>query len=440
MKEGFAVMTPLDPTKYYLDNREALSKITFYLMVGGAVLLLLAFGGAYFGGAGTNGGHGSGALPGAEIEGAVFKAAATVIEVSSRHKFFHTYLFSYVFYMAIAIGSLFFVVLQHLTRSEWSVTVRRVPEAVLGTFPLLIVLALPILTLGMGLLYHWTHPEAVAEDPILQGKSGYLNLGFFFIRSAVYFIVFYGLARVYYKNSTAQDVHGNVAHTARMQKYSPVATLVFALATTFFAFDYLMSLMPHWYSTIWGVYYFAEAVVLALSFMTLVFLVLRMKGYLEREVNIEHYHDLGKLIFAFNVFWSYIAFSQYMLIWYANIPEGTTFFVNRINGSWLEVSVLLIVGHTVLPLLLYISRNAKRNLKMQFFITILLIVMAIIDFYWVVMPNVDYGGVHVEMVDVLVFLGMGALFMGVFIRNLAKHPLIPVKDPRLERALNFENV
>ncbi len=404
-------------------NKDAARKVARVLIAVGTVLLLSAFSTAMIGGLG------------AVADG----SNAAGVTATARGKFFHAYLFSYVFFMALCLGALFFVVLQFLTRSQWSVTVRRVAEAVTGVIPLMIGLALPILLLGMGTLYHWTHTDAVADDAVLQSKAGYLNLIFFYARSVVYFAFFYFAARFYRNSSSAQDTDGDPQHTVRMQKFSPLVTLLFAVIVTFFAFDYLMSLTPHWYSTIWGIYYFAGAIIGALCFMVLVFLVLRRLGYLKKEVTVEHYHDLGKLIFAFNIFWSYIAFSQYLLIWFANIPEDTLFFINRINGTWRDVSVLLIVGHFLIPLLFYISRNAKRSFRIQLIMTAWLLFMRVVDFYWIVMPNSDVDGLAVGWLDLAVFFGMGSLFMGVFILSLARHALIPIKDPRLEYALKFEN-
>ncbi len=261
----------------------------------------------------------------AAIVGGVGLAAAAVIGLASDHggeRFFHSFLVSFCFFLSLSLGALFFVILQHLTRSGWSVVVRRLAEGIAANLFWLAGMAV-LVVIGMGKLYHWTHADVVAADALLQGKSAYLNPTFFVVRMAIYFGVWVLLARFFLTSSIRQDQSGDVSLTHRMQRFSAPAMLLYGVTVTFAAFDLLMSLDPHWFSTIFGVYYFSGCVVGFFALLTLVVFAVQRSGRLTKAITVEHYHDLGKLIFAFVVFWAYIAFSQYMLIWYANIPEET---------------------------------------------------------------------------------------------------------------------
>ena len=420
------------PDQYRLNDFWT-KKVSLVLLVLGAVAFLLSFLQA------INFGVEEKAVSSSFVSSFFVAASENAGHGSPFSRFFHSYLAVYVFFMAIVFGSIFFVILQSLTRAGWSVLVRRIPEVYSKNVVLMAILALPLVVFGMHDLYHWTDKAAVEHDVLLQAKEAYLNIPFFYIRIVFYFVALFFIVKIYSDLSQKQDSDGDVAHTLKMQKYAPVAMLAFALIITFFSFDFLMSLMPHWYSTIWGVYYFASSTVVSLSLFILSFLFLRRLGYLKKEVTVEHYHDLGKLLFAFNVFWSYIAFSQYMLIWYANIPETTIFYLNRINGQWLSVSIALLVGHIFIPILFYVSRNVKRSFFGQLAICLILFFVELLNMFWIVLPNIDTSGFHVTFSDTLLVLGMAGLFFGLFLRNLGKVSLVPLKDPRFEESLNFEN-
>ena len=278
--------------------------------------------------------------------------------------FFHRYLFAFCVCLTISLGSLFFVLVQHLTKAGWSASVRRIAEILsLGNLPLA-VLFLPILVsvlMGSHALYEWNDPEAVKHSSLLAGKSGYLNAGFFAVRAVVYFAVWILLTRLFVGTSIRQDVIGSPDLTSQMEGLSAPGTLAFSLTSSFAAIDWLMSLAPEWFSTIFGVYIFAGCLVSCFATMSLVVLWLKSRGFLAKAVTVEHQHDLGKLLFAFTCFWAYIAFSQYFLIWYANIPEETVWFKWRLTPAWTPVSVFLALGHFVLPFVFFMSRHIKRN-------------------------------------------------------------------------------
>jgi hypothetical protein len=352
-----------------------------------------------------------------------------------RGHFFHSYLTAYAFWLTIGLGGLFFTMLHHLTNATWSIVLRRISENVMMTLPLLAILFIPIIA-GIGELYHWSHHDVIANSPVLQAKSSYLNTGFFIIRAVLYLGIWLFLARGLYKTSLAQDKEHTESQLPRLKKLSAPGMLLFAFTVTFAAFDWLMSLNAHWYSTAFGVYIFSGSLLSALAFITLVTIFLRERGYLSNLITLEHYHDLGKLLFAFTVFWGYIAFAQYFLIWYANIPEETIWYRVRWD-NYRFLSLLIVFGHFVIPFVALISRGAKRNLTVMKIMAIWLLLMHWADLYWVVMPNHPGHALQSVWIDIAAVLGIGGLALWFFARRMTSTPLIPVNDPRLEASAHL---
>jgi hypothetical protein len=376
-----------------------------------------------------------GILAGIGIVGSLLVAKGTE---GGMDRLLETYLVSFAFFLSISLGALFFVLLQHCTRAGWSVVVRRVAEALAGNVWLMAVLAVPII-LGMDHLYHWTDAAAAAHDPLLAGKTGFLNANFFLIRLVVYFVIWGVMATFLHRTSVAQDASGDPALTLRLERLSAPGMVLFALSLNFAAFDLLMSLDAHWFSTIFGVYYFAASVVAFLAVMPKILYAMQTRGILENAVTVEHYHDFGKLLFGFIVFWAYIAFSQYMLIWYGNLPEETEWFLKRQTGEWTTVSLILIFGHFVVPFLLLVSRKIKRRPLLLALTGGYVAAMCWVDLYWLVIPEFSPGVARFGWLDILCFLGMNGVFSAVFVFRLARHSAVAEKDPRLEESLAFEN-
>jgi hypothetical protein len=224
-----------------------------------------------------------------------------------------------------------------------------------------------------------------------------------------------------------------------MQRLAAPATFIFAVTLTFAAFDFGMSLEPEWFSTMFGVYFFAGSVVGFFALLPLSTFLLQKMGWLSRTVTVEHYHDMGKLVFAFIVFWTYIAFSQYMLIWYGNLPEETFWFLRRQTGEWTQLSLLLLFGHFAVPFFGLISRSPKRRKAVLAIASIWVLFMHFVDMYYVVMPHTSAERIPLSIVDVACFLGIGGIFVAAAAHRLARLSLIPVKDPRLQESLAFEN-
>lgn len=357
--------------------------------------------------------------------------------------FYFAYLTSLMFWLALGLGGLFFVLIQHATRAGWSIVVRRLAENVMLCLVPLGILALPVAFLGThDLFHHWA--DVAHHDAMLKAKAPYLNESFFQTRAIVYVIAWIGLALLFWRWSTSQDsARDPVALTHKMRFTAPLAVFVFALTLTFGAFDWLMSLDPHWFSTIFGVYYFAGCVLMIHAFLAVVVILLHRSGYLRGVVTPEHFHDLGKMMFAFTVFWAYIGFSQYMLIWYASIPEETHWFSYRGEGSYLYLSLLLPFVRFVFPFLFLMSRKIKRNPKTLMFGALWVMAAQIVDMYWLVHPALanDRGvyTIDINLADIATFVGIGGVVLATFTWALGRSALVPTKDPRLEESINFEN-
>jgi hypothetical protein len=357
--------------------------------------------------------------------------------------FLHAYLVAFCFYLSISLGALFFVALQHASRAGWSVCVRRVSEILAANTLVMALLFLPILIpllLGNVSLYEWLDPEITQDDAVLQGKQWYLNLLFFTLRAIVWLAAWSALVWFFWRRSLEQDESGDAQLTLRMERFSYAALIIFGVTVTFAAFDWIMSLTPHWYSTIFGVYYFSGAVVGFFAAMILVLLALQASGRLRTAVTVEHYHELGKFLFAFIIFWGYIAFSQYMLIWYANIPEETSWYLPRQQGSWTVVSLLLLFGHLLIPFVGLISREVKRRKALLGFWAVWILIFHWLDVYYLIMPQVKSSGMLVGPIDVCCFAGMGCIYLAGAMSFAGQRALIPLKDPRLGESLAFENI
>ena len=402
------------------------------------------------------------------IAGVVVSAVMAFIIEDGAAQFFKSYLLAFCFVVSIALGALFFAFLQHATRAGWSVTVRRIAEGFSANLIWIWVLFLPIFILvliGQGdVLYKWMDPAVVDPDSdkydsVVAHKEIYLNTGFFLVRNVIYFAAWALLGWYFLSRSVAQDETGDPELTSRMQARSYPAALLFAVTVTFASFDWIMSLAPHWFSTIFGVYFFAGCACAAFSVMILSMYFLQQSGRLRNAITVEHYHDMGKMLFAFGiVFWAYIAFSQYMLIWYANIPETTGWYIARQLGGWSWFSIFLLVGHFIGPFLILISRHPKRNPRLLAIGAAWMLFMHVIDLYYLIMPPKPEAemaaaetyteladsfadmGVGWHLMDLTTLVGLGGLFLAGTCYLMRDKSLLCEKDPRLSEALAFENM
>lgn len=377
--------------------------------------------------------------------------------------FFRAYLLGFSFITWISLGALFFVMVQHLTRAGWSVTIRRLAEGLAGNLRWLWIAFIP-LWLGMKFsdtthLYHWAITGATEHDPILAHKAAYLSPTFWTIRAAGYFLIWGLMARFFLRNSFEQDTTGDPQLTLRMQVVAAPCVGIWFFTQTFAAIDWIMALEPHWFSTMFGVYFFAGSMCAFAATMILLVWALQRSGRVTKSITTDHWQDMGKWLFSFGiVFWAYIAYSQFMLIWYANIPEETFWFLARIVGSWKGLSFFLLIGHFVAPFVLLLSRHPKRRPNTLAAAAAWMLFMYLVDLYWVIMPSVtvqqitergdSYAALMREFADETLgvnplqaacVIGMMALLLAGTAMGLRNRPLIPVKDPRLHEALAFEN-
>ena len=355
----------------------------------------------------------------------------------SPKQFSYSWLFAFGYFFTLCAGCYFWVVVHHAVDAEWSVVVRRQLENIACLFPLLALFFIPVFLLREHLWEWMTIPPHT--DHLLDSKRAYLNLPFFAIRAVIILAYFSAFAWIFRNISVRQDRDGNPAYTLKMRKLAFVALPLFGLSLTFGVFDWLMSLDFVWFSTMYGVYVFAGAAGSSMSLLVLVVTWLRKQGYLKEVVSIEHYHFMGKWLLAFTVFWAYIGFSQYMLIWYANIPEETQYFILRNTESWNVASILLMGGRFFLPFVLLLLRSTKKNVSTLCKVAGWILFMQALDLYAIVLPELHRAGVHLSIWDFIAWIGIGASLVFVYLRIVGKASLFPVRDPRLLESLRIQN-
>ncbi len=432
-------------------------------------------------------------------------------------RFAYSYLFAFFLVLTLALGSMFFILVERLTKASWSISVRRTAEFFAAASPVFIVLFIPVV-LSMTTLYPWlshgegieptAHAQAAPPSPPPQGgpqhqvtmtppggpggprgpmghpgggpgahpggpqhlqlpgivpgahtsdkgedpeeaadaeavnkKRPWLNRNGWLARAAIYFIAWAWIGLTFFRLSTSQDGTKDPKLTLKAESLAPISTILFGFTLTGAAFDWLMSLLPTWYSTMFGVTIFAGSVVVMYATMILVTMSLRSSGHLKESISVEHFHDMGKLLFGFLVFWGYVSFAQFMLIWYAAIPEETTFFHHRWDvGPWMYVTLGIVLSGFVVPFFILISRNVKRRLWALAIGATWLIVMHVVEMYWQVLPYFGAGDTTISWIDLACLFGVAGAYLAVVFFRMTKYPLIPIGDPRLSRSLTFENV
>ncbi len=389
-----------------------------------------------------------------------------------QHEFAYSWLFAFFFFFTIANGGIFWTMLQHISNSGWSVAVRRLFENLGANVKWMAGFAVFFLIIPgvRDSLYEWytTHAAAVAAHPgvgtrealaeyvhadghheaaALLGKYGYLNKAFWYIRAVLYFAFLIGLIGLLRKWSIQQDSDGDFKHTFRSRALCAFPLLLYALTVTFSAVDWVMSMDYTWFSTMWGVYIFAGGAWAAMAVSIMALNYVRSNGYLQKVVTGEHYHLMGKLLLAFTVFWAYIAFSQFFLIWYANITEETRFFLLRNTGGWHTLSNVLVWGHFVATFVVLLSAARKKRNAAMNWVCAWVLLMHCVDWYWLVIPERGPSLTHGESLwldgawvgDVVAFVTIGGLTGWAYLRRLAKASLYPCRDPRLLESVICSN-
>jgi len=353
--------------------------------------------------------------------------------LSGLDRFYEAYLIAYTFWMGIVLGSLALLMVQHLTGGAWGVVLRRPFEACVRTLPYMAVLFLPI-AFGMHSLYEWTHPEAL-NDPIIRDKAAYLNTPFFLVRQVLYFAIWTAMGTMLTRWSAEHDRTGDPKLLDKLSFVSGAGLVVYGLTVTFAMVDWTMSVNPHWFSTIWGMLYVGGQGLSAFAFGIVVLVLLSQTAPLDKVITPHHLHDLGKLMFAFLMLWAYLSFSQFLIIWSANLPEEIPHYLIRWESNWKYLSVFIVVGHFILPYALLLSRDLKRNSAKLKVIAIWIIAARLADYYWHVAPEFHNGGYTFSLLDIAVPLAIGGVFISLFVAQLRGRALLPVNDPGLEKAL-----
>lgn len=355
--------------------------------------------------------------------------------MQNQDRLWTSYLVAFFFVSCLSLGGLFFTSLQHIAKAGWSTSIRRLAEGMTSFIPVMIVGSL-LLLVGLKKLYPWANAEVIAANPIVAAKTAYLNVPFLIVRLLVFGVGMLLFAKKIVGNSLMQDQTGDPKLTERNVGWSIAWVLFFALSFSLFTVDLLMSLLPTWYSTIFGVYCFAGLFQSSLAFLILMLLYFRHEGIIKGYYTDDHIHDVAKFLKGFTVFWAYIAFSQYMLIWYANIPEETEFYLMRAQGGWMAISLSLLFFKFIVPFLALLPRGQKRDPKQLVWICGLILVMQYIDVYWLVYPNFYDGHVTFGIYEIAMLLLFLGIFLMTMIRFFQKNSVVAIKDPRLHEALH----
>jgi len=353
---------------------------------------------------------------------------------SNRPQFFQSYLMAYMLVLGATLGCLALGLVHQLSGGAWGVVIRRPIGAATRTLPVLTVLFLPIV-FGMHDLYSWTHADIVARDEALQWKRLYLNTPFFIVRAAIYFLVWNGVIFFMNRWSLEQDRTADPRLARRMQMASGGGLLAYGLTITFASFDWMMSLEPHWYSTIYGVLIMGGQGLTALAFLIIVLAWLSRRAPLNTIVAPAHFHDLANLTLAFVMLWAYFSFSQYLIIWSGNLPEEIDWYVHRLDTGWRAVGTSLIVFHFAVPFALLLSRTIKRQGSFIMKVAIGILVVRLIDLFWLIAPTFHPDGVSVSWLDLALPLSLGSLWLGCFVWQLRGRAILPVHDPQFDEAL-----
>jgi hypothetical protein len=353
-------------------------------------------------------------------------------------QFFRSYLLAYVFWIGIVLGCLAILMVQHMSGGAWGLVIRRVLEAATRTFLPMALLFIP-LAIGLKFIYIWANPEAAAGNAVLtrllEHKAPYLNIPFFLGRVVFYFVVWIGMTYFLNKWSLEQDSTGDRRITRKLQVLSGPGLVLYGLTVTFASIDWVMSLEPEWFSTIFGVLFMGGQGVSAMAFIIAVLVLLKDHKPFSEIIAPRHFHDLGKLLLAFIMLWAYFNFSQFLIIWSGNLPEEIPWYIRRLQGPFKWIGLILVIFHFALPFLMLLSRDLKRNGRRLAVLAVAVIIARLVDIYWLIAPEFHHGEFHLHLLDIIAPVGLGGIWVWFFCRQLKNRPLLPIGDPELEGAI-----
>jgi hypothetical protein len=350
------------------------------------------------------------------------------------NQFYHSYLWSYLIVIGVSLGSLVWLMLQYVTGGAWGVVIRRPCEAAARTLPLVALMFLPIV-IGIPNLYDWSHAGIVAANPMLQHKHPYLNVPFFLIRSRVYFGGWMLLSWFFNRWSVIEDRDGSQVALGKMTFAAGPGILFWGFSVTFMSIDWVLSLRPEWFSTIFGLLFVANQALTSMAFLITLMVLLSFRKPMSEILTPRHLHDLGKFLLALVMVWAYFSFSQFLIIWAGNLPEEIPWYLTRLNGGWQFVALALVFGHFALPFALLLSRDLKRNFKLLASIAVFVLFMRCVDLYWLVAPNFRKDSFGLSWMDFTAPMGLIGIWLWYFLTQLEKRPLMPLHEPQLEEAL-----
>lgn len=347
----------------------------------------------------------------------------------SPQSFFRSYLAAYIFWIGVPLGCWALLMLHHLVGGRWGFVIQRVLESGIQTLPLMALFFVPIL-LGMPYVYPWAQPDVVAADVLLQEKSRYLNVPFFITRAVFYFAIWITVGRLLTKWSLEQDRTADGTLTQRLQRLSGPGLVLYGLTVTFSAIDWVMSLEPHWYSSIYGIIYMVSYGLAALAVAIIVSGLREGEKALAQVISPDRFHDLGNLLLALVMFWAYVNYSQFLLIWMANLAEEVPWYLHRLNGGWQWVALALILFQFAVPFLLLLSRGTKRRGQALSIVAAAILFMHWVDTQWLIAPSFYPEQFHLHWMDMVTLLGIGGVWLAVFVGYLKAYPVLPLRDPR----------
>jgi len=367
------------------------------------------------------------------IAGGAGLAASAIGGLFNPAQFFQSYLMAYMLCLGTTLGCLALGMVHQLSGGAWGVVLRRPIGGAVRVLPVLTALFLPIL-FGMSRLYVWTHADVVAADEVIRHKRLYLNVPFFIARAALYFLIWNAISYFLNAWSLEQDRTGDPRIARRMQRLSAGGLVAYGLTITFASFDWLMSLSPDWYSTIYGVLIIGGQGLSAMAFLILAIAWLSRRPPLDRIIMPEHFHDAGNLTLAFVMLWAYFSFSQYLIIWAGDLPAEISWYHHRLQTGWRAIAVTLVVFHFAVPFLILLSRRIKRQAATIARLAVLILVARVVDLFWLIAPEF-HDGFSISWLDIVLPLSLGALWLGAYVRQLRRRAILPVHDPEFDETL-----
>jgi hypothetical protein len=364
------------------------------------------------------------------LTGAVLLAICLVAGFAEKVEFFRSYLVAFLFWIGVTLGSLALLMVQHLTGGRWALVIRRILEAGTRTLPLMAVAALPVLA-GMRTLYSWSRPGET--DPVILAKHSYLNPEFFVFRMVFYFAIWFALAYFLNKWSRQEDAgEAGLPIWARLEGLSGIGLVLYGFTVTFASIDWVMSLEPRWYSTIYGLLFMVGQALTAMAFSITILVWLSDRKPLSQVVRPPQFQDLGSFLLTFVMLWAYLEFSQFLIIWGGNLSEEIPWYLRRMEGVWGNVGLLLVILSFFFPFFLLLFRHVKRRTRSLLIVALLVLMMRLVDMYWMVLPAFGGGSVHLTWMNVALPIGMGGVWMAYFLWQLQRLPILPAHDPRME--------